>query len=55
MLFCVLTAVSGDGDLRTQIEVLLDTGVADPTAVIASLFDRSGVSYRLTDGKIVLS
>ena len=49
-----LTAVSGDPELRARIEVLLDTGAADPTPVIVSLFDRSGVAYRLTDGKIEL-
>jgi len=49
-----MTAVSGDPELRARIEVLLDTGAADPTPVIAALFDRSGVAYRLTDGKIEL-
>ena len=49
-----LTAVSGDPELRAQIEVLLDTGAADPTPIIVSLFERSGVAYRLTDGKIEL-
>ena len=49
-----LTAVSGDPELRARIEVLLDTGAADPTPVIVSLFERSGVAYRLTDGKIEL-
>lgn len=49
-----LTAVSGDSELRARIEVLLDTGAADPTPIIVSLFERSGVAYRLTDGKIEL-
>jgi hypothetical protein len=49
-----LTAVSGDPSLRADIEVLLDQGSPDPQAVIARLFDRSGVAYRLDGGKVVL-
>ena len=49
-----LTAVSGDADLRTGMETLMDDGAPDPAAVIAGLFDRSGVAYRLDGGKIVL-
>jgi hypothetical protein len=50
-----LTAVSGDPSLRADIEVLLDQGSPDPQAVIARLFDRSGVAYRLDGGKIRLT
>lgn len=49
-----LTLVSGDAGLRLQIETLLDEGDAEPATVIADLFDRSGVAYRLDGGKIVL-
>ncbi len=49
-----LTEVSGDPTLRTDIETLLTAGAADPAAVIARLFDRTGVAYRLVDGKIAL-
>ena len=49
-----LDAVSGDASLRHDVEMLLDQGSADPAAVIARLFDRSGVSYRMEAGKVVL-
>ena len=49
-----LTAVSGDPRLRRDMEVLLDEGAPDPVAVVARLFDRSGVAYRLDAGKPVL-
>ncbi|HWW12947.1 MAG TPA: hypothetical protein VN018_10530, partial [Brevundimonas sp.] len=49
-----LTEVSGDPALRTDIEVLLTQGATDPAAVIARLFDRTGVAYRVVDGKIAL-
>ena len=49
-----LTEVSGDPTLRTDIETLLTAGAADPGAVIARLFDRTGVAYRVVDGKIAL-
>lgn len=49
-----LTRVSGDAGLRLRIEALLDEGDADPTTVIADLFERSGVAHGLEDGKIVL-
>ncbi|WP_332639112.1 hypothetical protein [Brevundimonas sp.] len=49
-----LTRVSGDASLRADIEILLDDGAADPAALIAALFDRTGVGYRREDGKIRL-
>ncbi len=50
-----LTRVARDPSLRLSIEQMLDQGVADPTVPIGRLFDRTGVAYRLVDGKIVLS
>ena len=50
-----LTAASGDPSLRADIETLLDTGSPDAQAVIARLFDRSGVAWRLEAGKIRLT
>lgn len=49
-----LTTVSGDAGLRASMETLMDEGAAEPATVIADLFDRSGVVYRLDGGKIVL-
>ncbi|HWQ88065.1 hypothetical protein [Brevundimonas sp.] len=50
-----LTRVSGDASLRADIETLLDDGSADPAALIAGLFDRTGVGYRRQDGKVALN
>jgi hypothetical protein len=50
-----LDAVSGDPELRREMEALLDNGAPDPHSVIARLFDRSGVAYRLEAGKVRLS
>lgn len=50
-----LSRTSRDPSLRLDIERMLDRGVADPGAVIARLFDRTGVAYRRVGGKIVLS
>jgi hypothetical protein len=50
-----LTRTARDPSLRISIEQMLDQGVADPTVPIGRLFDRTGVAYRLVDGKIVLS
>jgi hypothetical protein len=49
-----LTRVSDDASLRGDMETLLDTGAADPTTVIAGLFDRTGVGYRREAGAIRL-
>ena len=40
-----LDAVSGDATLRRDMETLLDRGSDDPAAIIAGLFDRSGVVW----------
>ena len=50
-----LTRVDRDASLRLSIEQKMDQGVADATVPIGRLFDRTGVAYRLVDGKIVLS
>lgn len=50
-----LTRVSGDSTLRRDIEAMLDTGVADPAAMVAGLFDRAGVGYRREAGRVVLA
>ncbi len=50
-----LTRVSRDPTLANDISGLLDRGAADPSAVIARLFQRTGVAFRMIDGRIVLS
>ncbi|GAW40717.1 hypothetical protein SH203_01117 [Brevundimonas sp. SH203] len=50
-----LTRVSRDPTLRGDIERLLDQGAADPSAVIARLFQRTGVAFRLDNGRVVLT
>lgn len=49
-----LLQVSGDPDVRREIDALLDTGAPDPSILIARLFDRTGVTYRMEAGRIVL-
>lgn len=49
-----LTRLSGDPSLAVDIARMLDQGVGDPSAVLARLFDRSGVAYRREAGRIVL-
>lgn len=49
-----LLQVSGDPDIGREIDALLDTGAPDPPVLIARLFDRTGVAYRLEAGRIVL-
>lgn len=49
-----LTRTSRDPSLRLDITRMLDQGVANPTAVLARLLDRTGVAYRLVGGRIVL-
>lgn len=46
--------LTGDPDARREIETLLDEGAPDPSILIARLFDRTGVAYRLEDGKVKL-
>lgn len=50
-----LTRVSRDPSLRGDVERLLDQGAADPSAVIARLFQRTGVAFRMVGGRVVLS
>lgn len=47
--------LTGDPDARREIEALLDEGAPDPSVLIARLFDRSGVAYRMEDGKVKLT
>lgn len=49
-----LTRVSRDPSLRGDVERLLDQGAGDPSAVIARLFQRTGVAFRMEGGKIIL-
>ena len=49
-----LTRVSRDPSLRLGMEQLLDQGATDPHAVIARLFDRTGVAFRMEGGRVVL-
>ncbi|HUH10487.1 MAG TPA: hypothetical protein VLZ73_08050 [Brevundimonas sp.] len=49
-----LTRVSGDPSLAPILDRMLDQGAADPAAVIADLFGRTGVPHRVENGKIVL-
>lgn len=49
-----LTRRSGDPSLAADIARMLDDGVADPAAVIAGLFQRSGVAFRREEGRVVL-
>lgn len=50
-----LTGVSRDPSLRLDVEQLLDQGAADPSAVVARLFQRTGVAFRLENGRVVLT
>ncbi|MBA4806733.1 hypothetical protein [Brevundimonas sp.] len=49
-----LTRLSRDPTLANDIATLLDVGVTDPSAVIARLFQRTGVAFRQENGRIVL-
>ena len=49
-----LLQVTGDPDVRREIDTLLDEGAPDPAVLIARLFDRTGVAYRMEDGKLKL-
>ena len=49
-----LTEVSRDPSLRLDVERLLDEGAPDPAAVIARLFERTGVGFRMEAGRVVL-
>ncbi|HWW11119.1 MAG TPA: hypothetical protein VN018_01280, partial [Brevundimonas sp.] len=50
-----LLQVSGDPDVRREIDALLDVGAPDPSVLIARLFDRTGVAYRMEAGRVVLN
>jgi hypothetical protein len=50
-----LTRLSRDPTLANDISTLLDQGAADPSAVIARLFQRTGVAFRLENGRVILS
>jgi hypothetical protein len=50
-----LTRVSRDPSLRGDMERLLDQGAGDPSAVIARLFQRTGVAFRMEGGRVVLT
>ena len=50
-----LTGVSRDPSLRLGVEQLLDQGAADPAAVIARLFQCTGVAFRMEGGRVVLT
>ena len=50
-----LTRVSRDPSLRLDVERMLDRGVDDPPAVIARLFDRTGVEHRVEGTRVVLT
>ena len=49
-----LSRTSRDPSLRIDVERMLDRGVSDPAAVIARLFDRTGVAHRAEAGRVVL-
>jgi len=49
-----LTRVSRDPSLRGDVERLLDQGAGDPSAVIARLFQRTGVAFGMEGGRVVL-
>lgn len=49
-----LLQLTGDPHVRREIDTLLDEGASDPAALIARLFDRTGVAYRMEDGKVKL-
>lgn len=49
-----LLQLTGDPDVRREIDTLLDEGAPDPAVLIARLFDRTGVAYRMESGKVKL-
>lgn len=49
-----LTRLSRDATLANDISRMLDDGASDPAAVIARLFERTGVAFRRDGAKIVL-
>ena len=49
-----MTRTAGDAAPAGAIARMLDQGVADPAAVLAGIFDRTGVAYRLDAGRLTL-
>lgn len=49
-----LALVTGEPSLVPDVERLLDQGVADPSALIASLFRRAGVAHEVRGERVVL-
>ncbi len=49
-----LGRVGADRTLANDVSRLLDDGAADPSAVIARLFERTGVAFRFEGGRVVL-
>jgi hypothetical protein len=49
-----LDSVSGEPELRHDIERLLDQGSDDPAGLIAALFERSGVAHRVEGARVIL-
>lgn len=49
-----MTRIADDAAPATAIARMLDDGVSDPAAVLAGIFDRTGVAYRLEAGRLVL-
>jgi hypothetical protein len=50
-----LSRVSGDGSLSADMLRMLEAGVADPAALIGSLFSRVGVAHDRRDGRVLLA
>jgi hypothetical protein len=49
-----LDAVSGDGSLRRDTEMLLDAGSPQAGEVVAGLLERAGLAVRREEGRVVL-
>lgn len=50
-----LTQANGDPSIAADIAAMLEQGTADPSAMIASLFERAGVPHRMEAGRVVLT
>ena len=49
-----LTRTAGDATLERDIRGMIETGVADPAATLASLFTRVGVPFERSDKGLLL-
>lgn len=49
-----LTRTAGDGAPAETIARMLDEATVDPAALLAALFDRTGVAYRVDAGHLIL-